>query len=85
MRNDNIAYIMPHGTACAVMSCVHWHAHGGKPATLCICGMPEFTSGHAICASQMIFIKINCLTFWHPKYKICKPEHAGKDSHYHAQ
>ena len=22
-HNENIAYIMPHGTACAVMSCVH--------------------------------------------------------------
>ena len=50
-----------------------------------ICGMPGFTYGHAVHASQTIFIKINCLTFWHPKYKICKPECAGKDFHCHAQ
>ena len=46
---------------------------------------PEITYGHAICASQTIFIKINCLAFWHPKYKNCKPEHAEKDAHCHAQ
>ena len=62
-----------------------WHVHAGKLATLIICGMPGITYGHAIHASQTIFIKINCLTFWHPKYEICKPECAGKDSHYHAQ
>ena len=59
--------------------------HAGKPATLCIRGMPGITYGHSLCTSQMIFIKINYLTFWHPKYKICKPEHAEKDSHCHAQ
>ena len=57
------------------------HMHAGKPAALYICGMPEITYGHAVHASQTIFIKINCLTFWHPKYKNCKPEHAEKDSH----
>ena len=35
--------------------------------------------------AKQIFIKINCLTFWHLKYKIYKPECAGKDSHCHAQ
>ena len=35
--------------------------------------------------AKQYFIKINCLTFWHPKYEICKPEHAGKDSRCHAQ
>ena len=35
------------------------HMHAGKPAALCKCGAPEITYGHAICASQMIFIKIN--------------------------
>ena len=62
-----------------------WHAHAGKPAALCIHGMPEISYGHAIHASEMIFIKINCLTFWHPKYEKCKPECAEKDSHCHAQ
>ena len=52
---------------------------------LWICGAPEITYVHAICTSQTQFIKINCLTFWHPKYEICKPEHAQKDSHCHAQ
>ena len=47
--------------------------------------MPEITCGHAIRASQTIFIKINHLTSWHPKYENCKPEHAEKDSHCHAQ
>ena len=61
------------------------HAHAGKPATLYICGMPEITYGHAVRTSQTIFIKINHLTFWHPKYKNCKLEHAEKDSHCHAQ
>ena len=59
--------------------------HTGKLATLCIRGAPGITYGCTICASQTIFIKINYLTFWHPKYKICKPEHAGKDSHCHAK
>ena len=30
---------------------------------LCIRGAPEITYGHAIHASRMIFIKINCLIF----------------------
>ena len=59
--------------------------HAGKPATLCICGVPEITYGHAICARQAIFIKNNCLTIEDPKYENCKPEHAEKDSHCHAQ
>ena len=57
----------------------------GKLATLIVHGMPGFTYGHAVCASQMIFIKNNCLTFYHPKYENRKPEHAEKDSHCHAQ
>ena len=59
--------------------------HTGKAAALCIHGMPEITYGHGVCASQMTFIKINCLTFWHPKYENCKPLHAEKDSHFHEQ
>ena len=47
--------------------------------------MPEITYGRAIRTSQTIFIKIYHLTFWHPKYKNCKPECAGKESHCHAQ
>ena len=62
-----------------------WHTHAGKLATLCIRGVPEITYGHAIHASQTIFIKNNHLTFWHPKYENFKPEHAEKDSHCHAQ
>ena len=69
------------GAHCAA----HAHRQAGKPATLCICGMPETTYGHAVRTSQTIFIKINRLTFWHPKYEHCKPEHAEKDSHCHAQ
>ena len=63
--------------------CGTWMQASWPP--LCIHGMPEITYGHAICASRTIFIKINCLTFWHPKYENCKPEHAEKDSHCHAQ
>ena len=59
--------------------------HAGKPTTLCICGTPGITYGRAVCASRMIFIKNNRLTFQLPKYKICKPECAEKDSHCHAQ
>ena len=66
-------------------ACITLCVHAGKLATLCVCGMPGITYGHAIHASQTIFIKNNCLTFYHPKYKICKLEHAKKDSHCHAQ
>ena len=48
-RNENIAHVMPHVTACAVTTCVHHVA--GKPATLIIHGMPGFTYGCAIHAS----------------------------------
>ena len=85
VRNENIAHVMPCGTAYAMTSCIVQCVHAGKPATLCICGMPGITYGCAIHASQTTFIKINCRTFWHPKHKICKPEHAGKDSRCHAQ
>ena len=37
--------------------------HAGKLATLSICGAPGITYGHAVCASQTIFIKNNHLTF----------------------
>ena len=57
-RNENIAHVMPCVTACAVTSCTQ----AGKPATLCICGAPGTTYGHAVCAGQTIFIKINHLT-----------------------
>ena len=83
--NENSAYVMPHFTAHAVTPCIVQCPHTGKPAALCIHGTPEITYGHAVRASQVIFIKINCLTFCNPKYKNCKPEHAEKDSHYHAQ
>ena len=49
-----------------------------SPPPLCKCGMPGITYGHAIHASQTRLNKINCFTFWHPKYKNCKPEHAKK-------
>ena len=52
---------------------------------LCKYGVPGITYAHAICASRTIFIKINHLTFNHPKYKNCKPECAKNDSHCHAQ
>ena len=52
---------------------------------LCKHGMPEITYGHAVCTSQTTFKKTNCLTFKHPKYENCKPEHAENDSHCHAQ
>ena len=51
-RNENIAHIMPCGTARAMTSCAHCMACAcRKPATLYICGMPRITYGHAICAS----------------------------------
>ena len=84
--NENIAHVMPCVTACAVMSWAHCMAHAhSKPAALIIHGVPGFTYGCAICTGRTIFIKINCLTFWHPKYENRKPEHAEKDSHCHAQ
>ena len=66
-------------------ACIVWHMHAGMPAILIKCGMPEITYGHAVRASRPIYIKINCLTFQHPKYEICKPECAGKDSRVHVQ
>ena len=58
-RNENIAHVMPHVTACAVTSC----AHAGKPAALIIRGAPEITYGRAVRASRTIYIKNNRLTF----------------------
>ena len=62
-----------------------WRVHTGKPAALIIHGAPEITYGRAVRAGQIISIKINHLTFYHPKYENSKPERAGKDSHCHAQ
>ena len=59
--------------------------HAGNLTTLCIHGMPGIAYGHTVHASQTILIKINCLTYWHPKYEIHEPECAEKDSHCHAQ
>ena len=61
-HNENIAHVMPHVTAHAVMSCTH-HMHAGKPATLIICGAAGNTHGCAVRSGLMIFIKSNCLTF----------------------
>ena len=85
VRNENIAHVMPHVTARAVTSWIAQRAHTGKPAALIIRGAPEIMYGCAIRTSQTIFIKINRLTFQHPKYKNCKPERDEKDSHCHAQ
>ena len=60
------------------------HMQASQPP-LFIHGVPEITYGYAIRASQTIFIIINHLTYWHPKYENCKPEHAKNDSHCHAQ
>ena len=60
-RNENIAHLMPRVTARAVTSCVHCTARAW--AALIIRGVPGNTYGPAICASQTIFIKNNCLTF----------------------
>ena len=63
-RNENIAHVMPRVTAHAMTSCVHHMAGANRQA-----GHPNytwhagFTYGHAVCASRMIFIKINRLTF----------------------
>ena len=76
-------HVLPHVQWCH--ACIVRHVHAGKLAALCIRGTPEIAYGHAVCTSQMIYIKINCLTFWHPKYENCKPECAEKDSHCHAQ
>ena len=83
-HNENIAHVMPHVTACVVTSCAHHAACACRQAG-CPNYTPEITYGCAVRASQTIFIKINHLTFWHPKYENRKPEHAEKDSHCHAQ
>ena len=63
-RNENSAYVMPCVTAHAVISCAHCMACACRQAaTLCIRGTPGITYGHAVHASQKIFIKNNCLTF----------------------
>ena len=86
-HNENSAYVMPHVTAHAVMSCVHCAACARRQV-----GCPYVYVAHQKLLMDMPFMPteqylsiINCLTFWHPKYKICKPERAGKDSHCHAQ
>ena len=80
VHNENSAYIMPCVTTHAVTSCAHHAVHACRQA-----GHPMYMwharnylwTCHSL--SQMIFIKIN------PKYENCKPEHAEKDSHSHAQ
>ena len=63
-RDENIAYVMPRGTARAVTSCAHRAAHARWHASHLIkYGAPEITYGCAVHASQTIFIKINRLTF----------------------
>ena len=52
---------------------------------LCKWGVQQITYRHAICTSQTIPNKINCLTSKHTKYENCKPEHAENNSHCHAQ
>ena len=44
------------------MCALHSACIQARRPPLCICGAPEITYGHAIHASQTIFIKINCLT-----------------------
>ena len=63
-HNENIAHVMPRVTAPSsdIMRAL-CGAHAGKLAALIICGMPGFTYGRAICASQMIFIKITASHF----------------------
>ena len=63
------------------MQCVHT----GKLTIPILHGAQEISYWPAIHASHVTFIKINCLTFLHPKYENFKPKHAGKDSHCHAQ
>ena len=63
-HNENSAYVMPRVTACAVTSCTHRTVHAHWQVSHPIYpGMPGITYGHAIHASQTIFIKNNCLTF----------------------
>ena len=63
MRNENIAHVMPHVTACAVTSCAHRAARAHRQA-----GRPNYTwqgitHGRAVHASQTTSIKNNWLTF----------------------
>ena len=78
---------MPCVTTFAVMSCMHHMAHACRQAShpYVKCGMSGITYGHAIRTRQTIFKKINHLTYYHPKYENCKPEHAENDSDCHAQ
>ena len=49
VHNENSAHVMPRVTAHAVTSCAHGQCMlAGKPATLCIQGMPGITYGCAI-------------------------------------
>ena len=63
-RNANIAHVMPRVTARAVTSCAHFAARARRQA-----GRPNYTwragitYGHAVQASQTIYIKNNRLTF----------------------
>ena len=64
VRNENIANVMPHVTACAGTSCgIARRVHTGKPATLIIHGVPGISYGRGVCAGQMIFIQNNRFTF----------------------
>ena len=64
VNDENIAYVIPRGTACAVTSCAHCTARTCRHVAILIkYGMPEITYGRAVHASRTIFIKINRLTF----------------------
>ena len=66
--NENSAYIMPF----VVMSCTH-RTVCGKLAALYICGVPGITYGHAIHASQTIYLsKITASHFSTLNMKIAK-------------
>ena len=85
-RDENIAHVMPRVTARAVTSCAHRTACARRRAGhLKYTWRAKITFLRAVRTSRPTSMKINCLPFYSSKYENCKPERAGKDSHYHAQ
>ena len=86
MCNENSAYVMPHVTANAVTPCAHCMAHARRQASChyVYVACQKLLMDILFVPAELYLSKLT-VTYWHPKYKNCKPERAEKDSHCHAQ
>ena len=80
MCNENSAYVMPHVTTCAVMSCIHCVAHtcrqASHPNVNVVC--QKLLMDMSFMPAELYLTKLTASHF-------SKPECAENDSHCHAQ